>query len=148
MMQVSESSGRRRRWLAAVLGSLLVCSPAMAADTGCEAQALRAGQSIAANRLASWEPVGDRALLVWTLHDGRAHLVGLDHQVAGLRHAATVFLTTRGRDGIVCACGHDGLLLPNGKGARIVFIRYLSKERTAPLDAAGEGAPRTRATPT
>lgn len=129
-----------------LLAWLLACSYTLAATPGCEARAASAQESIPAERLASWEPVDDHTLLVWTLHDTRAHLVELDHPVPGLLDAPTVYLVTPDRNPTVSACGHDGVMVPGGGSARIVSIRYLSESRTAELDLHGVRASRMRTT--
>lgn len=126
------------RFLAtAMLGLLMACPATLAAGADCEARALRAHESIRAEDLANWEPVDDHTLLVWTLHDPRAHLVSLEHSIPGLRGAPTVILVTPRHDPNVCACGHDAVLVPGGGAARISSIRYLSEKRTAELDPGG-----------
>lgn len=140
------TSGRRRLRVTTVLASLLACRCALAATPGCEAHALRARESIPAERLANWEPVDDHTLLVWTLHDSRAHLVELSRPVPGLVDAPTVYMVTRDHDPNVYACGHDEVIVPGGGTARIISIRYLSERRTAELDSAGAGASRASIT--
>jgi hypothetical protein len=132
--------------LAAFLGLLLACPHGYAASAGCEIRALRAQQAIPAARLANWQPVDDRTLLVWTLHDSRAHLVTLDHAIPGLRDAPTVYLITRDHDPNVNACGRDGVIVPGAGTARIISIRYLSHKRTLELDAADTDSRRPKTT--
>ena len=129
-----------------MLGWLLVFPCTFAATPDCEVRALRAQESIPAEQLADWEPVDDHSLLVWTLHDSRAHLVELSHPVRGLVEALTVYIVTRGHDPNVCACGHDEVVVPGGETARIISIRYLSEKRTAELDAGAAGASHARIT--
>lgn len=138
--------GRRRLRVATILASLLACRCALAATPDCEAHALRARESIPAAQLANWEPVNDQMLLVWTLHDSRAHLVELSRPVPGLEDAPTVYMMTRDHDSNVYACGHDEVIVPGGGSARIVSIHYLSEKRTAELDSSGPGASRASIT--
>lgn len=122
-----------------------MASPAcFGATRSCEARAARAQQSIPAEKLANWEPVDDHALLVWTLHDPRAHLVRLEHPIPGLLSAPTILLVTRNHARNVCACGHDEVIVPGSGAARIASIRYLSEKRTAELDP-GDRAGQPRA---
>ena len=130
----------------AVLALLLVCPCVFAATPDCEARAVRAQESIPAQRVASWEPLDDHTLLIWTLRDSRAHLVKLDHPVPGLLDAPTVYLLTRDHDPNIYACGHDEVIVPDAGTARISVIRYLSQKRTAELDPDADGASRVRAT--
>jgi hypothetical protein len=90
--------------------------------------------------------VDDHALLVWTLHDSRAHLVELDHAIRGLLDAPTVYLVTRDRDPNISACGHDEVIVPGLGTARIRSIRYLSAKRTAELDPGYSGPSSLRTT--
>jgi uncharacterized protein DUF6491 len=139
-------SGRQWPRVLAIVGLLLACPYTFAATTRCEASAALAQETIPAERLANWEPVDDRTLLVWTLHDSRAHLVQLDRPLQGLLDAPTVYLITQDRDPTVCACGHDEVMVPGGGSARIISIRYLSAKRTAELDPKGTSASRIRTT--
>ena len=137
---------RRAMDATAALALLLVCPGTFAANAVCEARAARAQESIPAERVANWEPVDDHALLIWTLHDSRAHLVELDHPVRGLTDAPTVYLVTRDRDPNVSACGHDEVIVPGAGAAGIRSIRYLSEKRTAELDPGGTSASVIRTT--
>lgn len=142
--------GMQRLRLAALLG-LFLATPAGYAATataGCHAHTAGAQDSIPAARLANWEPVGEQALLVWTLHDSRAHLVRLDHPIPGLLDAATIFLVTRSNDPKICACGPDELLVPGAGAARIVSVQYLSARRTEELDPGASIPARARLTVT
>ncbi len=130
----------------AALGLVLACPYALAATPGCQARAARVQESIPAESLASWEPVDDHTLLVWTLHDSRAHLMELDHPIPGLLDAPTVYLITHDREPNVRACSDAGVMVPGGGSARIISIRYLSKKRTAELDPADAAESRTRTT--
>lgn len=128
--------GQRRRHLIAILVLALGCPPALAATSGCRAQAIHAQESIPAERLANWEPVDDRTLLVWTMRDSRAHLVRLDRAIPGLGRASTIFLAAPDGERNICACGHDAVIVPGRGTARIASIQYLSQKRTAELDGA------------
>jgi hypothetical protein len=134
--------------LVAILGLLLAFPASYPATAGCPARTVRAQDSIAAAKLANWEPVDDQALLVWTLRDSRAYLVRLDHPVPGLLDAATIFLVTRGTDPKICACGRDELLVPGAGAARIISVQYLSEKRTVELDPGASVPTRTRMTVT
>lgn len=123
----------QRLRLVALLGLLLAFPASYAATAGCHARAVRAQDSIPAASLANWEPVDEQALLVWTLHDSRAHLVRLDHPIPGLLDAATIFLVTHSADPNIYACGPDELLVPGVGAARIISVQYLSEKRTAEL---------------
>jgi Family of unknown function (DUF6491) len=112
-----------------VLLGLLLAIPA-----GYAAGAAGAQDSIPAARLANWEPVDEQTLLVWTLHDSRAHLVRLDHPIQGLLDAATIVLVTPSTYPNICACGLEELMVPGAGAARITSVRYLSEKRTAELD--------------
>jgi Family of unknown function (DUF6491) len=126
--------GMQRPGLVALLGLLLAFPAGYAAAAGCHKHAPRAPDSIAAATLANWEPVDEQALLVWTVHDSRAHLLRLDHRIPGLLGAATIFLVTRSTEPNICACGPDELIVPGAGAARIVSVEYLSEKRTAELD--------------
>lgn len=116
------------------LGLLLASPAGFAATAVCSARAVHAGDSIPATKLANWEPVDEQAVLVWTVHDSRAHLLRLAHPIPGLRAAAMILLATRGNDPTIRACGHDELLVPGVGTALIVSVQYLSEKRTAALD--------------
>lgn len=131
---------------ALIVGFVLACPSAFAAAQGCEATAARPQDSIRAEELANWEPIDERALLIWTSHDSRAHLVELDRPLPGLLDAPTVFLVTPGHDRTVSACGDDEVLVPGGAVARIISIRYLSEKRTAELDPESGDTARTTGT--
>jgi hypothetical protein len=147
MSQTRDPSLGSHRWRAtAMLALLLVYPCALAATPACEVRAARAQESIPAETVVNWEPVDDQALLIWTLHDSRAHLVELERPVPGLRDAPTVYLLTRDRDPNVSACGHDEVIVPGAGTARIRSIRYLSEKRTAELDQDDRGATRMRMT--
>lgn len=145
MVSTRETLRRHGLGVIAVLGLVLAC-PSLGATPGCAARARHAEVSIPAQRLANWEPVDDRTLLIWTVHDSRAHLLELDHPVPGLRAAPTIFLITRNHDPNVHACADDQVMIPGGETARIISIRYLSQKRTAQLDPAEIGATRARMT--
>jgi hypothetical protein len=140
--------GLQRLRLVALLGLLLAIPAGYAANAGCHAHPVGAQDSIPAARLASWEPVDEQALLVWTVHDSRAHLVRLDHPIAGLLDAATIFLVTRSTDPNIFACGPDELLVPGVGAARIISVQYLSEKRTEELDPGASVPARARLTVT
>jgi len=139
----------RALWLVALLGLLLaIPASSYAATAGYHPHTVGARDSIPAARLAYWEPVDQQALLVWTRHDSRAHLVRLDHPIPGLLDAATIFLVTRSTDPKICACGPDELLVPGAGAARIISVQYLSEKRTAELDPGASIPTRARMTVT
>ena len=126
--------GMHRLRLVALLALLLAIPASYAATAGCHAHTAGAQDSIPAARLANWEPVDEQTLLVWTLHDSRAHLVRLDHPIPGLRDAATIVLVTPSTYPNMCACGSEELMVPGAGAARITSVQYLSEKRTAELD--------------
>lgn len=151
MRQARDSTFGRRLGIVAIVASVLACPCTFARapkHPACETRAVRTQEFIPAAGLASWEPLDDHTLLVWTLHDSRAHLVELSHPIPQLLDAPIVYLVTRDHDPTVCACGHDEVVVPDGRTARIVSIRYLSERRTAELDPDGATASRVRATST
>jgi len=142
--------GMQRRRLVALLGLLLAIPAGYAATAaaGCHAHAAGAQDSIPAARLANWEPIDEQALLVWTLHDSRAHLVRLAHPIPGLLDAAIIFLVTPSTYPNICACGAEKLMVPGAGAARIISVQYLSEKRTAELDPGDSVPARARMTVT
>ena len=138
----------QRLRLVALLGLLLAFPASHAATAGCHGRTVGAQDSIPAASLANWEPVDEQALLVWTLHDSRAHLVRLDHPIAGLLDAATIFLVTPSTYPKICACGPEELMVPGVGAARIISVEYLSEKRTAELDRGASIPARARVTAT
>jgi Family of unknown function (DUF6491) len=138
--------GMQRVRLVVLLGLFLAIPAKYAATAG--RHAVGAQDSIPAARLANWEPVDEQTLLVWTLHDSRAHLVTLDHPIQGLLDAATIVLITPSTYPNICACGLEELMVPGGGAARITSVQYLSEKRTAELDPGASVPARARMTVT
>lgn len=128
--------------LATLMVLLGAPSIASAVTSRCEARAIRAHQTLFADRLDNWEPLDDRTLLIWTRRSVRAHLIRLEVPLAGLREADVVHLVDGDRDRVISPCGQDGVTIGDGAGgwqvARIVSIELLSKKRTAELDSGTE----------
>jgi hypothetical protein len=105
----------------------------------CEARAKQAHLFLAVAQLESWEPVDARTLLVWAPSATRAHLLHLSRPVHALAHAPTLTLVDGDRDGVITACGHDGILASGGRSGRALIrsIEYLSQKRTVELDRRG-----------
>lgn len=133
--------------LLALLASLLgAAQDAAAAASGCEGRAASAHEVLLAGTLDNWEPVSDRAVLIWTRQSERAYLVRLDRLLRGLTAAAVIDLVDGDHDRSISPCGHDGITIGGGEGfvqiARIVSIELLSAKRTAEFDQSVQ-APRT-----
>jgi Family of unknown function (DUF6491) len=129
----------RAAMLLAILTSLLGAMQRAAAGVStCEARAAVMHQVLPAESLDNWEPVSDRAVLIWTQHSARAYLVSLDRRLRGLTTAPIIDLVDGDHDRRISACGHDGITIGDGAGkrtiARIVSIELLSARRTAELD--------------
>jgi hypothetical protein len=129
----------RAALLLASLISLLGVMPAAAAGAWtCEARAAAAHQVVPAGSLDNWEPLSDRALLIWTKHSARAYLVRLDRELPGLTAAPVIDLVAGDHHPSLSPCGHDGITIGEGAGdgtiARVVSIELLSIRRTAELD--------------
>lgn len=129
-------------WLIALIAlvALLAASRGVAAaPSACEARALHGHEALHAGSLANWEPVNDRAVLIWTRHTSRAHLVKLAMPLQGLTSAEIITLVDGDDDQAISPCGHDGLRLGDAaevtrSAVRIVSIELLSAKRTAELD--------------
>lgn len=129
----------RAALLLAVLVSLAGAMQRAAAGTcACEARAAAAHQVLLAGSLDNFEPVSDRAILIWPRHSARAYLVRLERKLPGLRAAPVIDLVDGDHDRSLSACGHDGVTVGAGAGdgtiARIISIERLSARRTAELD--------------
>jgi hypothetical protein len=128
----------RAALLLASLILLLGVMPAAAGAATCEARAAAAHQVVPAASLDNWEPLSDRAVLIWTRHSARAYLVTLDREVPGLTAAPVIDLVAGDHHPSLSPCGHDGITIGEGAGdgtmARIVSIELLSVRRTAELD--------------
>jgi hypothetical protein len=140
----------QRLRLVALLGLLLAipASYAATATAGCRAHTVGAQDSIPAARLANWEPVDEQALLIWTRHDSRAHLVRLDRPIPGLLDAAIILLVTPSSYPNIGACGSEELMVPGVGAARIISVQYLSEKCTAELDPGASVPTRARVTVT
>lgn len=129
--------------IAVLLALLAAAGDAAAATSGCEARAARAHQVLLAGSMDNWEPLDDRAVLIWTRHSVRAYLVRLDTVLAGLTDAPMIYLVDADRDGNISPCGRDGIVIGDGvditQVARIASIELLSAKRTAELDPGGDG---------
>jgi hypothetical protein len=125
----------------AALLPLLFQPPAQAAAHrgACETHARQTHLSLAVVELESWEPVDQRTLLVWAPAARRAHLLHLDRPVLTLTHAPNLTLVDGDHDGVISACGHDGIRVSGGHAGRafIRSIEYLSEKRTVELDRRG-----------
>jgi len=119
---------------------LLASSRALAATSQCEAHAARDHQTLLAWRLANWQPLDDRTMLIWTKHSSRASLVKLARPIDGLTSADIISLIDRDEDGTISACGRDAVTIGSEvtEAVRIVSIRLLSERRTVALDAGEE----------
>lgn len=119
--------------LVSLLGGLQC---AAAAASTCEARALAAHEVVPGGRLDNWEPLSERAVLIWTKHSARAYLVSLDRSLEGLGAAPVIDLVDGDHDDSLSPCGHDGVAITDGNGtiAHIVSIELLSLRRTAELD--------------
>lgn len=138
------ASGIGRRSVTVGLGIAILAAfvtltrSAAAAGSGCEAPAIRAQQTLMADRLENWEPLDDRTVLIWAKASVRAHLIRLEKPLPGLEEAEVISLVDGDRDKLISACGRDGLAIDSDAGgweaSRIVSIELLSKKRTAELD--------------
>ena len=54
---------------------ILASTRALAATSQCESHAARDHETLLAWRLANWEPLDNRTVLIWTTHSSRASLV-------------------------------------------------------------------------
>ncbi|MGH8297577.1 MAG: DUF6491 family protein [Steroidobacteraceae bacterium] len=119
---------------------LLVSTRALAAASQCEAHAARDHDILLGWRLANWEPLDDRTVLIWTKHSSRASLVKLARPLDGLRSADIISLIDRDGDGTISACGRDAVTIgyDESRAVRIVSIRLLSEKRTVALDEGEE----------
>ncbi|HVS76088.1 MAG TPA: DUF6491 family protein [Steroidobacteraceae bacterium] len=126
--------------LLVIAALLLALAPrARAATAACERQAVRSDAVLLAPSMADWEPLGDRAVVIWTKHSLRASLVRLARPLPGLTSAAVITLIDGDGDRLISPCGDDSLTLGDGKAgtARIASIRRLSARQTAALDRGG-----------
>jgi len=132
------SLGRAAQWLAVGVLLLGAIHPAAAGSLACEARAAAAHQVLAARNLDNWEPLSDRAVLIWMKHSERAYLVTVDRALHGLTAAPVIDLVSGDHGRNLSACGRDGITIGAGAGeravARIVSIERLSARRTAELD--------------
>lgn len=121
-----------------LVGLFATAHDATAIAPDCEARAMRAHRVLLADSMDNWEPLDDRTVLIWTKHSSRAHLVRVDRALAGLTHAAMLYLVDPDHDGLITPCGRDGIVIGYGvevtQIARIVSIDLLSAKRTAELD--------------
>ncbi len=120
-----------------ILAALVLLSTrALAATSQCEAHAARDHETLLARRLANWEPLDDRTVLIWTKHSSRASLVKLARPLDGLTSADIISLVDRDGDGTISACGRDAVTIGYGESdaVRIVSIRLLSERGTVALD--------------
>lgn len=131
--------------LVSLLGGAQRAAAAAAGASACEARALAAHEVVRGGSLENWEPLSDRAVLIWAKHSARAYLVSLDKNLEGLAAAPVIDLVDGDHDDSLSPCGHDGVAIGDGAGngtiAHIVSIELLSLRRTAELDP---GAQRTR----
>ena len=77
----------------APLLAMVLCPTAFAAASAvqrCELEASRQDRVLAANQLANWEPLDERAEMIWTGDSRRAYLVRLAHLLPGLTPAPTL----------------------------------------------------------
>ncbi|MGH8199264.1 MAG: DUF6491 family protein [Steroidobacteraceae bacterium] len=124
-----------------ILAALVLASTrALAATSQCEAHSARDHQTLLAWRLANWEPLDDRTVLIWTKHSSRASLVKLARPLDGLTSAEIISLIDRDGDGTISPCGHDAVTIgyAESDAVRIVSIRLLSERRTVALDEGEE----------
>jgi|SRR5579862_7354740 len=142
-MNARATDRRLPPWPAALLLAMLVFllgapERGAAAVPTCEARALAAHEVVPGESLENWEPLSDRAVLIWTKHSARAYLVSLDRNLDGLTAAPVIDLVDGDQDDSLSPCGHDGVTIGDGGGngmvARIVSIERLSLSRTAQLD--------------
>ncbi|MGH8169740.1 MAG: DUF6491 family protein, partial [Steroidobacteraceae bacterium] len=119
---------------------LLVSTPALAAPSQCEAHAARDHETLLAWRLANWEPLDDRTVLIWMKHSSRASLVKLARPLAGLTSAAIISLVDRDGDGTISPCGHDAVTIgySESDAVQIVSVTLLSEKRTVALEEGEE----------
>lgn len=119
---------------------ILASTRALAATSQCESHAARDHQTLLAWRLANWEPLDNRTVLVWTTHSLRASLVKLARPLDGLTSADIISLVDRDGDGTISACGRDAVTIGDDESdaVRIVSIRLLSERRTVALDDGAE----------
>lgn len=124
--------------LVSLLGGVQCAAAAAAGVSTCEARALAAHELVPGGTLDNWEPLSDRAVLIWAKHSARAYLVSLDRKLAGLAAASVIDLVDGDHDHSLSPCGHDGVAIGDGAGdgtiAHIVSIERLSLRRTAELD--------------
>lgn len=124
-----------------VLAAVLLTAPGAFAGTPlCEARAVRTHQVLLAPSMADWEPVSDRAVVIWTRNSPRASLVTLAGPLRGLTSAAMITLVDGDADRMISPCGRDSLELGRGESTavRIVSIQRLSASQTAALDRADD----------
>jgi hypothetical protein len=129
-----------RPFCAALLCLLFLPSAKAAAHPRhCEARARHAHLSLAVAALGSWEPVDERTLLVWAPAATRAHLLHLSRPLAALTHSPILTMIDGDHDGVITACGHDGITVSDGSSERALIrsIEYLSVKRTVELDRRG-----------
>jgi hypothetical protein len=91
---------------------------AAAGVSSCEARAAGTHQLLPAESLENWEPVSDRAVLIWTKHSARAYLVSVDRRLQGLTAAPIIDLVDGDHDRRISACGHDGITIGDGADDR------------------------------
>ncbi|HEX5460958.1 MAG TPA: DUF6491 family protein [Steroidobacteraceae bacterium] len=123
------------------IGALLLMSTrALAATPQCEIHAAKDHETLLAWRLANWEPLDDRTVLIWTEHSSRASLVKLGRPLDGLTSADIISLVDRDGDGKISACGRDAMTIgyDESDAVQIVSIRLLSERRTVALDEGEE----------
>ena len=124
-----------------VIAALLLASTrVLAATSQCESHAAKDHETLLAWRLANWEPLDDRTVLIWAKHSSRASLVKLARPLDGLSSAEIISLVDRDGDGTISACGHDAVTIgyDESDAVRIVSIRLLSERRTEALDEGAE----------
>ena len=139
---VSRAFGTSRALSAFLMlaAALLTAPGALAGTPVCEAQAALTHQALRAPSMADWEPVSDRAVVIWTRNSSRASLVTLARPLRGLTSAAMITLVDGDADRMISPCGHDSLMLGEGgsRAVRIASIRRLSARQTAALDRADD----------
>lgn len=110
---------------------------ASAASPSCERHAAREHKALRVERLANWEPIDDRTVLIWTGTSTRAFRVRLARPLAHLTDAPIIALLDGDGDRTISACGDDAVTVEDGEDtevAPIVAIERLSEKRTAQLD--------------
>ena len=119
---------------------ILTSTRALAATSQCESHAARDHETLLAWRLANWEPLDNRTVLIWTAQSSRASLVTLARPLDGLTSAEVISLVDRDGDGAITACGRDAVTIGHDESdaVRIVSIRLLSERRTVALDEGAE----------